>query len=529
MNMRTALSSLALATAVAGCNASIANPLDLPRASVTVIAERAVVAADTHAKRVAVLVPGVEGTLARTYLPLASPPVQVITSDDGARTFVLTAGVEKTRTAPAIAPELIVIGVAGSSVVEARYPMPRGSARLWLDPLGAYVAVTPAAAGSGALVTNPDALALVKLDAPASATNPVVRSLVRSESVSEAIVFSPSLTTPRGAKRFLLGVGVREVALVDLAAAFTAAPAPDTKVPLTSSGATSSLRPLKVRFDDGDPAATGDARLAFALAGEGSILTATLAANDAPAAGESDLRAIVNLTDVGAPVSDLDFLATPDGLRIAALTPSRARAVLADPATSLVTPVPLARAYASLRVLPSSSGSTVLLAQPGGSTGAVALWDVPRTADQPYRAVEPVVDVAKLASVRPIPGSSTRFLVTGEGGYELVVLDVATRATTAVDVAGASSVQLSRDGERAYVVPASGATTFAALNLRTFAASPFAAGLPRGAVGELRRADGTPVVAVIHGDAGASLSLFDPQRPEALGVRWDDLLTEGVR
>lgn len=527
--MRTSLSALALALVVAGCNEALENPLDLPRASVAVLADRAVVAADASAKRIAVLVPGADGALARTYLPLASPPVAVVPSDDGARVFVLTAGVDKTRTQAAVAPELVVVTVSGASVTDARYPVPKGSARLWLDPLGAYAAITPAAGGSGALVTNPDALAIVKLDAAASATNPIVRTLARSETSAASLIFSPSLTTPRGAKRFLLGVGPREVALVDLAAAFGGAPTPDTTIPLTSLGATASLRPSAVRFDDGDPSASDDARLAFALAGEGSILTATLAANDAPAAGESDLRAIVNLTDVGAPVTDLAFLSTSDGLRIAALTPTRRRAVLADPATSLVTPVPLARAYASLRVLPSSSGSTILLAQPGGSTGAVALWDVPRTADQPYRAVEPVVDMANLAAVSAIPGSPSRFLLTGQNGTELVVLDVATRATTSVDVAGASTVQLSRDGERAYIVPLAGPTTFAALSLRTFTATPFAAGLPRGAVGELRRADGTPVVAVLHGDAASSLSLFDPLRADALGVRWDDLLIEGVR
>jgi hypothetical protein len=519
----------ALSLFVAGCNETIENPLDKPRTAVTVIADRAVVTADEAAKRIVVIVPSADGELTRTYLPLTSPPRQMLVSDDGARVFVLTEGVAKTRTAPAVAPELVVVAVSGSAVSDVRYPMASNLGRLWLDPLGTYVAVTSTSSDAGALVSNPDALALVKLDAPPSATNPAVRTLARNANVGNSLVFSPTLTTPRGAKRFLVGIGAREVALVDLAAAFGGSPVPDAKVPLTSAGATASLQPSAVRFDDGDPATSDDARLAFSLAGEGSILTATLASNEAPAAGESDLRAVVNLTDVGAPVSDFDFLVTAEGRRIAALTPTKRRAVLADPSTSLTTPVPLARAYASLRVLPAADRTTVLLAQPGGSTAAVALWDVPLTADQPYRAVESVVDVGNLETVRPIPGSASKFLVTASSGRELVVLDAATRSASPVRVADASSVLLARDGQRAYVVPSYGPTTFASVSLQTFASTAFTAGDPRGTVGELRRADGSPLVAVVHGTDGASLSLFDPLRPDALGVRWDDLHLDGVR
>jgi hypothetical protein len=50
-----------------------------------------------------------------------------------------------------------------------------------------------------------------------------------------------------------------------------------------------------------------------------------------------------------------------------------------------------------------------------------------------------------------------------------------------------------------------------------------------GAFGELRRADGSPVVVLLHGAASESLTLFDPFRSDALGARWDDVLVEGVR
>ena len=527
--MRQPLLALVAAASLVGCAGSLDNPLAVVASGTSVVAERAVVTVDSNAHRVAVLVPTVEGTLARSYVSLKSPLVSLVTSSDGARTFVLTAGVAKTRTTPAVAPELIVFAVDGVAVTDVHYTLPSGVGELTLDPAGAYAAVTPARSGNSALVVNPNALAIVDLHRTPSATNPLVRSLERNASLAASLSFSPELLTPKGARRFLVGIGPREAALIDLAAAFGSVAAADTKIPLTSSGATSSLVPSAVRFDDGEALLNDDARIAFSLSGEGSILTATLLGNDAPLAGESDLRAVVNLTDVGAPVSDFAFLPTPEGRRIAALTPSRQRAVLADPATSLTTRVPLARAYNGLRVLPGATSSTVMLTASGGSTGAVALWDIPMTSDQPYRAVEAVVNVRSLDEVKSVPGSATTFVVVSAGGSEIVVLDTSTRTSTPVVTSTSTAVSLSRDGLRAYIVPRDGESSFASLSLKNLTSSSFSAGAPSGIFGEIRRADGSPVVVFVQGSASTSLSMFDPLHPEDLGKRWDDLLVEGVR
>jgi hypothetical protein len=45
----------------------------------------------------------------------------------------------------------------------------------------------------------------------------------------------------------------------------------------------------------------------------------------------------VNLTDVGGVPSDIAFVRTDGGLRLAALVPTRSAAVLVDPVTSLTT------------------------------------------------------------------------------------------------------------------------------------------------------------------------------------------------
>lgn len=527
--MRRALSLALVAVSLAACGDELSNPYAAPPQGAVVFADRAVVHHDAGLARLTVLVPTLTGGLARTHVALRSPALRIEVSADGSRVFVLTQGTVKSRTRQAVAPELLVLSVEGEEATSTSYTLPVGFGAIVGDPEGRYVALLPGAAPSASVVSNPNALAVVKLDAPPSAQNPVVRSATRSNAVAEPLVFSPTLTTPRGEKRFLVAVGTREVALVDLAAAFAGEGAPDLTIPLTSAGATSTLVPSMVRFDDGELNAADDARLAFALANDSSLLTATLAANDAPAAGESNLRAIVNLTDVGANVSDFAFVATPEGRRIAALTPRRQRAILADPQTSLTTSVPMPYAYDALRVMPGATTSTVMLSQRRGANGAVALWDIPKTENQPYRAVETLVDVSSLEAVIPVPGSTTKFLVQSASATELVLFDVATRERTSVTAPTLGRLVLAKDGQRLYIAPRYGDVSCATVSLANLTSWSFAAGSSVAGFGELRRADGSPLVALTHGTANESLTLFDPSRPDALGARWDDVLVEGVR
>ncbi len=527
--MRRALSVAFTAVSLAGCGDDLSNPYAATAQGSVVFADRAVVHHDGGLARLTVVVPTLAGGIARTHVALRSPALRIESSADGARVFVLTQGIEKSRTRQAVAPELLVISVEGEAVASKSYPLPVGFGNIVADPEGAYVALVPGAVASSSVVSNPNALALVKLDAPPSAQNPVVRSATRANTVAAPLVFSPTLTTPRGAKRFLVAIGPREVALVDLAAAFVAEAAPDLTIPLTSAGATSTLVPSKLRFDDGEPSATDDARLAFALANDTSLLTATIASNESPAAGESSLRAVVNLTDVGADVSDLAFVATPEGRRIAVLTPWRQRAILADPQTSLTTSVPMPYAYDSLRVMPGATTSTIMLAQHRGANGAVALWDIPKTANQPYRAVETIVDVSSLEAVIPVPGSETKFLVQSASATELILLDVATRERKSITAPTLGRIVLAKDGQRLYIAPRFGDVSCATVSLANLTSWSFAAGSSVAGLGEIRRSDGSPVILLTHGNAQEGLTLFDPTRPEALGARWDDALVEGVR
>ena len=520
----------ALSVSVAGCEKSLSNARDVAATGVAIFGDRALAVVDDAANRIAVILPTVDGGIVRRYLPLNGDLVALEVSADRSTIFVLTSGVEKTRTTGAIPAELIVVTVEGATAKDAHYTLPSGLTELSLDSEGVYVAVTTKfGSASSSIVVNPSAIALVNLKAPASAQNPLLRSLERNASAARGITFSPELLTPTGLKRFAVGIGPRDVTLIDLVAAFADAAHPDFKIPLTSAGATSTLVPKLLRFDDGDPLSDKDARVAFSLTGESSLLTATLAKNEFPLPGESDLRAVVNLTAMGAPVSDFAFLSTVEGRRIAALTPTLWRAVLADPATSLTTPVPLARPYNELKILAGASTSTVMLSHIQGNTSAVALWDVPKTEDQPYRAVASLVDVRSLEQVMPVPGTASKFMAVSAGGAELVLFDTTTRAVSSVLTNRRAGISLSNDGQRAFIVPRDGDGTFASMNLTNLTSASFNAGADLASLREMHRADGSPVIAVINGTPAQGLSLFDPLHPERLGKRWDDLLVEGIR
>ena len=89
----------------------------------------------------------------------------------------------------------------------------------------------------------------------------------------------------------------------------------------------------------------------------------------------------MNLTDVGGVPTDIAFVRTDGGLRLAALVPTRSAAVLIDPVTSLTTEVALPARYQSLSLVTDVAGGgagapvdVALLWNGGGAMDGVAFW-----------------------------------------------------------------------------------------------------------------------------------------------------------
>jgi len=181
------------------------------------------------------------------------------------------------------------------------------------------------------------------------------------------------------------------------------------------------------------------------LQNDSSVITLTLE----PDPGTTGFRPTVNLTDVGGVPSDIAFVRTDGGLRLAALVPARSAAVLVDPVTSLTTLVALPARYQSLSLVTDVAGGgagaavdVALLWNGGAPTDGVAFWELGQTAGRPYRSIETVGVVSAVSAVLPVPQHANLRVLQTSAASEFYVLDLQTR-TAAPLVTSTSSVAFS--------------------------------------------------------------------------------------
>ena len=139
----------------------------------------------------------------------------------------------------------------------------------------------------------------------------------------------------------------------------------------------------------------------------------------------------MNLTDVGGVPSDIAFVRTDGGLRLAALVPTRSEAVLIDPVTSLTTGSPCPPATSLSLVTDRSAAArgapacdVALLWNGGGARATgVAFWELGQTGGRPYRSIETVGVTEAVAQVLdvPTPNATLKVLQT-RGGDAFYIL-----------------------------------------------------------------------------------------------------------
>ena len=133
-------------------------------------------------------------------------------------------------------------------------------------------------------------------------------------------------------------------------------PLPEITVPLTNGRTPTSCRRRASPFK-GDSAR--GACVGVRLANDHDVVTLQFVPNvDASgnAVGNGFLPT-VNLNDVGGVASDIAFVTTDSGLRLAALVPALKKATLIDPVTSLRTDVALPAPYQNLSVVTNDAGN----------------------------------------------------------------------------------------------------------------------------------------------------------------------------
>jgi hypothetical protein len=520
----------------------------------TVVGLRAAVAlVDPPANRAVLLVGGPDQSLERISVPVGHNVQRVEVSPDKRRLFVLAAGDVPRRSEKDELPSLTVVDQEQTGGFKSRrYALATPASGLSVDPLGRWACVyagTPSQAGASSalpFVENPNEIVLVDLNRDPGQDNPIPRTLRSFGGKPQRFTFTAPLQLPAGPRRLLLVESEQDVNILDLDHMTDADGYPEVTVRLTSGASSRQLPPAGLVVDDGDAGNGEDARIGIRTANDRNVFVVQLAAAP-PEAGrtiKTDFKPIVNMADVGGVPSDLAFVRTDGGVRLAAIVPATYSAVLVEPSTMVTSdPIKLAQPYQRISLVtelvgepPGGSGpnaTVALLWNAGGSTsGGLAFWALGKTTGQPYRSVEVVGLSGTVASLLDVPESNTelKILDASGGSAAFYVLNLKSRTASPLVSTGKPSLYVSPDGNRVWAYQP-GTNKLASIDLKTLHPVPLVVEGPIHSVYDIERPAGGRSLVAVHNDGKGSLAatVLDALAPDtALARHHSGLLLEGL-
>jgi len=418
---------------------------------------RAVGLIDSAAQRL--LLMSVQGDLelAMQSYPLDPGFAQALPTPDRERLLVLAHGVVPRRTADDAPPSLSVYGGGATTPTEllARYELTDPLSGLAVDPQSAYAVMYASAADATSFVQNPNELILTDLGRQPAADNPFPLTVRSFGGTPQAFTFTPTLSLPGGQRRLLVVQTDRDVAIVDLAHLDL----PEITVKLT--GGTQTLVPGGIAVSDGDPdpSTDTDARLAIRLQNDPNVILVDLLPVPEPEIPTTpqSFRAQPNVVYVGGTPSDMAFVQTDGGLRLAALIPAKHSLTLVDPVMGTTSEIDLGAAFDRLSLVTSivggtAQGSDVALLW-SSSYPVVAFVALGSTVGKPYKSIETLALAHPVASVIEVPAPNERLrILSAAGGTSFIVLDLLERTATPLTSTTAQTVAtVSPDGLRAWL------------------------------------------------------------------------------
>ena len=488
--------------------------------------------------RVVVLTAGAGQTLSTNALPIGHGFTSAATSPDGSTLFVLSSGDWPRQSVSDEAPSLTVVSDKSFQPTAVRYTMSQPLASLAVDPLGRYVVAYAGSGSTASFTQNPNEVVIFDLNKPPGTgsagqpSNPVSRTIRSYGGTPQRLTFTPTLNLPVNApsttpRRLLIIETQIDLTFVDLDHAFDLpTPRPDITVRLTSGTSAQSVTPAAVVVDGN----ADDGRIALRTQNDHNVYTIQLLASQggAPSASTpnpNDFNPAINLTDVGGTPSDIAFVRTDQGLRVAALVPSRSEAVLVEPDTSATTHVGLAAQYSNLslvtNVVNAQSITDVALLWSGGSgiASGVALWALGVTVGQPYRSIE-VLDIADpIQSVVGVPGANQRLKVleTNSGG-DFFVLDLLQRTAAPLHTTSVASLSIAPDGLRMWTF-AVGGTNLASIDFATLNPVPLTTNFPISSAFDVKNSSGGRSLIAVHAQGTLGATVFDALKPDTATSR----------
>jgi hypothetical protein len=467
---------------------------------------------DAPAERVMMLAVEQDLTLATRSVPIGEGFVAASKTPDDQKLLVLTRGVVPRLEATDEGPTLRVIDGGTDPRLTAIYRLSDPLSGLAVDPQSTLAVVHPSESDV-AFVQNPNELNIVDLTKKASATNPTPITLRSFGGRPQGFTFTDPLALPGGTRRLLVVQTDRDVALLDLADLGI----PEITIRLTSDA--TPRHPAGIAVTDGAPDRDDDARIAIRTDAEPEVIVVDLAPvpSEDDAATPQTFRALPNVVYVGGVPSDLAFVATDGGLRLAALVPSQQSLALVDPSTGSIDHIDLGAPFERISVVTDEVGAA------GGTADVALLWSSssPQVAlaalggavGTPYRSIERLDLTTPVSAVTAVAAPNQRLRVlTGTGGNQLVVLDLLARTASPLVASTGATVAASPDGQRLWLTSPN-TPAIAQVELDTLHPKNFA--LRHGAFSALdvtRRGGGRALVA-IHAVGAGSLTVLDALNP----------------
>lgn len=447
-------------------------------------------------------------------------------SRDREQLFVLSSGERRRLNESDEKPQLTVVSGGLQPAVEQVYELSAPLQKLALDPEGEWAVVHDA----GGVVVNVNELILVNLAEPSAV--PLPKTIRSTGGAPQRFTFTPRLTLPGGGRHRLLVVETnQDVAVLDL----SRPEASEITVPLPRTALGQTAQPAQVVFHDALPP-DGASYLAVRLANDNSVLTLRLAERDAD--GEVAVSLVPNLVDAGGLPSTVEFVQTDRGLRLAALVPSLATAVLFDPASSKSERVQFDRAYSGIARVTKyvgqvpENGDVALLYS--NQVTSIAFWQLGNASATPYASFESYGVDTTVASVLDVPGEEYGYLklLVASNQTEFFLLDLHSRLSYPMHALDRFNLRLSPDGLRAWAFQP-GDSQFARLTFHDKHPATFDVELPVSDVFDIRRSGGGRSALVLHssqsGAADLGVTLFDAEHPDSAHTRFvSELKLEGL-
>ena len=480
---------------------------------------------DTSAGRVVLLNAGANQSLTTTAVPVGVNILNAATSPDGKKLFVVSGG-HRAQLGDDQPSEWPSITVIASGAEPARYDLTNITdplAGLDIDPAGRWVVLYPGSGTNQPFVENPNELVILDVSVPPDQAVAVPHTLMSFGGHPQRFTFTPPLALPIGSHPLLVVESDQDLSLLNL----DDLSKPEITVPLTNRSDTQLLSPAGVAVYPGD-AKTG-ACIGVRLANDDDVVALQFVSS-VDASGNSlgnGFLPTVNLNNVGGIANDIAFVHTDSGLRLAALIPSKSKATLIDPVTSLTQDVALPAPYQSLSVvtdaLGSASGCNGGTASAGAPTdvallwngttvqgqAGVAFWELGQAGCQPYRSIDTVgvTDVVAQVLDVPTPNATLKVLQT-RNAETFYILNLANRTAAPLETSSNVTLSISPLGDQVWSYVPYGLTVFAT-DLAHELPRSLLIERPVSGVYEIARAGMAPAVVVLHDEGGGGATVYD--------------------